>query len=261
MDSNNICKFNPVRSSDLICTNFIFETNCCQRVPAKAEQHLVGLVTAGEGVLSISGQSHNLSVGTLFFVPRFELFSIEGADLAYYYISFHGRRGDELMTRFGICREICAFKGHDGLISFWRDSQLLAEDGNIDLLCEAALLYSLAALQPAKSTGSDVLSRIITLTQEHFTDPSLSISGIAAQLGYDGKYLSSLFKKKIGLTFTRYLRQMRIRHAIFLMEEGLVSVKNIALLSGFQDPLYFSKIFTESEGISPKAYITNLSNE
>lgn len=261
MDSNNICKFNPVRSSDLICTNFIFEANCCQRVPSKTEQHLVGLITAGEGVLSISGLEHSLTAGTLFLVPRFETFSIDGTDLTYYYISFHGRRGDELMTRFGICREICAFKGHDRLISFWRDSQLLAEDGNIDLLCEAVLLYSLAALQPLKIAGSDVLSRIITLTQEHFTDPNLSISAIAAQLGYDGKYLSSLFKKKMSLTFTRYLRQMRIRHAIFLMEEGLVSVKNIALLSGFQDPLYFSKIFTESEGISPKTYIANLSNE
>ena len=60
------------------------------------------------------------------------------------------------------------------------------------------------------------------------------------------------------MVYTQYLRDMRIRHAIFLMEEGLVSVKNIALLSGFRDPLYFSKVFTESEGISPKAYIAQL---
>lgn len=258
MDSNNICKFNPIRSSDLICTNYIFEANCCQRIPSKAEQYLVGLVTAGDGVLRVSCQDHPITVGTLFFVPRFDEFSVDGVALTYYYISFHGRRGDELMTRFGICRERCSFNGHEELISFWRNSQLLAEDGNIDLLCEAVLLYSLAALQPAKAAGSDVLSRIVTLTQEHFTDPGLSISAIAAQLGYDSKYLSSLFKKKMGLPFTRYLRQTRIRHAIFLMEEGLVSVKNIALLSGFQDPLYFSKVFAESEGISPKAYIANL---
>ena len=42
------------------------------------------------------------------------------------------------------------------------------------------------------------------------------------------------------------------------MEEGVISVKNIALLSGFRDALYFSKIFTKVEGISPKAYMLDL---
>ena len=45
------------------------------------------------------------------------------------------------------------------------------------------------------------------------------------------------------------------------MEEGLVSVKNIALLSGFRDPLYFSKVFAETEGISPKNYISDLNSK
>jgi transcriptional regulator GlxA family with amidase domain len=45
------------------------------------------------------------------------------------------------------------------------------------------------------------------------------------------------------------------------MEEGLVSVKNIAILSGFHDPLYFSKVFTESEGISPKNYIAKVNGK
>jgi AraC-like DNA-binding protein len=39
------------------------------------------------------------------------------------------------------------------------------------------------------------------------------------------------------------------------MEQGVVSVKNVSLLSGFRDALYFSKVFTTEEGISPKAYI------
>jgi AraC-like DNA-binding protein len=42
------------------------------------------------------------------------------------------------------------------------------------------------------------------------------------------------------------------------MEEGVANVKNVALLSGFEDPLYFSKVFTASEGISPKVYIQNI---
>jgi YesN/AraC family two-component response regulator len=81
---------------------------------------------------------------------------------------------------------------------------------------------------------------------------------LAAELGYDAKYLSSLFKKKKGTPFTQYLRELRIAHALFLMEQGVVSVKNIAILAGFGDALYFSKIFKEVMGVSPKSYIEGL---
>jgi AraC-like DNA-binding protein len=87
------------------------------------------------------------------------------------------------------------------------------------------------------------------------------LSKIAEELGYDSKYLSSLFKKRKGVTYTKYLREQRIKHAIFLMEEGVVSVKNVAILSGFRDALYFSKIFTQSTGLSPKAYIAKITGE
>ncbi|MDD6478723.1 MAG: AraC family transcriptional regulator [Oscillospiraceae bacterium] len=36
------------------------------------------------------------------------------------------------------------------------------------------------------------------------------------------------------------------------------SIKNVALLSGFTDPLYFSTVFKNKTGSSPKTYIKNL---
>ena len=62
----------------------------------------------------------------------------------------------------------------------------------------------------------------------------------------------------MGVGYTQYLRELRLRHAVFLIEQGLVSVKNIALLCGFSDALYFSRLFTQSEGMSPKAYIDKM---
>ena len=43
-----------------------------------------------------------------------------------------------------------------------------------------------------------------------------------------------------------HLEDVRIKYAISLFNEGLDSVKNVALLSGFSDPLYFSKVFAKS---------------
>jgi YesN/AraC family two-component response regulator len=163
--------------------------------------------------------------------------------------------------RFDLNRHNSIFSGHENLIPFWKESQELADEENIDIVCESVLLYSIARLKSTKKERSDVISKVVTLTQKNFTDPALSISLIADELKYDPKYLSSVFKKKKGISYTQYLREMRIKHAIFLMEQGVVSVKNVAILSGFSDALYFSKIFTASEGISPKAYIYKITGE
>ena len=262
MERDNVCKFNFNRSSDLICLNFIREANCSQSKTATAHQHSIHLVISGSGVFRKNGEEYGIEKGSLFFVCEGDEFSINGKDsLEYCYISFHGRRADELILRFNINGTRGVFYGYEELISFWNECQELAEEGNIDIVCESVILYSLAKLKPAKKERNDVVSKMVTLTQKNFTDPDLSISAVADELGYDPKYLSTLFKKKKGVPYTHYLREQRVKHAIVLMEQGVVSVKNVAILSGFRDALYFSKIFTAAEGISPKAYIQRLSDE
>lgn len=252
----NICKFNFNRSSDLVCDNFIFEAEQKELASTHALRCMLGLVAEGEGTLCCGMQHHALYAGALFFLPEGEAFSIRNeAGLKYYYIHFSGRRAAELAMRFEIAPAHCVFVGHEALIGFWQSCQHMAQEGNIDLLCEAVLLYSLSQLEaPVKAPG-DVVAQMIAITQEEFSSPALSVSALSERLGYDAKYLSSLFKKKKGVGYTQYLRELRVRHAIFLMEQGVVSVKNVALLSGFGDALYFSKVFTKATGTSPKHYI------
>lgn len=259
MRNGSICKFSPTRSSDLICVHFIKESANAQACGVTAKRHALHLVASGEGTLIKGGAACALSPGTLFFVREGERFSVRGDDaFVYYYISFFGRRAEELITRFGL--EACGgvLSGYEGLIPFWEECQRTAEDGNIDILCESVLLYSLARLSPVRSEGESAVSKVVAITQDRFTEHSLTLPAIAREIGYDPKYLSSLFKKKKGVAFTQYLRELRLRHAVFLMEQGVVSVKNIALLSGFGDALYFSKVFSQSMGTSPKAYIAVL---
>ena len=61
----------------------------------------------------------------------------------------------------------------------------------------------------------------------------------------------------MNIGFTEYLRNLRIKYAVSLFESGLDSVKNVALLSGFKDPLYFSNVFKKTIGVSPREYTEN----
>jgi len=163
------------------------------------------------------------------------------------------------MDRLGISVSCRLFSENEALIPFWTENIASVNDGNIDILSEATLLYSLARLNPCiKNKVNDVVYKVIALTEERFTDPELSLSSVAEQLGYHSKYVSFLFKKQKGIAYTKYLRDIRIKHAMFLIEQGIVSVKNVAILSGFQDALYFSKVFKDAVGISPKEYIESI---
>lgn len=262
MKNESVCKFSPSRSSDLICINFIKETAQAQASGVQAKHHALHLVICGTGVFSVDGKEREIARGSLFFVRAGECFSVRGdEDLSYFYISFFGRRAEELILRFGLGEGRGVFEGYEGLIPFWEDCQKQAEEGNIDILCESVLLYSLAKLRPLKNESESAISRVIAITQERFTEYTLSLPVIAKEIGYDPKYLSSLFKRKKGIAFTQYLRELRLRHAVFLMERGVVSVKNIALLSGFGDALYFSKVFSQQMGKSPKTYIAEQQGE
>ena len=57
---------------------------------------------------------------------------------------------------------------------------------------------------------------------------------------------------------SEYIATIRIQYACTLMEQGLSSVSDIALLCGFSDPLYFSKVFKKRMGISPRAHINEI---
>ncbi|MFE5321576.1 helix-turn-helix domain-containing protein [Paenibacillus sp. NPDC056579] len=65
------------------------------------------------------------------------------------------------------------------------------------------------------------------------------------------KYIGQIFSKYAGLTIRNYIQQLRIQSAKYLLLESLPDIRNIAEQVGYDDPLYFSKIFKKFEGISP----------
>ncbi|MBE6583455.1 MAG: AraC family transcriptional regulator [Ruminococcaceae bacterium] len=258
MESNNICKFNINRSSDLTCANFVYETKNGLQKHAKKDKYLLGIVTRGQGKLTVDAKDYNLDDGCVFIVEKGVDFSVFGEDIEYCYVTFDGRRAVELYDRSGTAINGCIFEGYGALIDFWLESIKKADDTNVDLMAEAVLLYSFAHLSPSKKKHSDLISKMLAVTDDNFTRADFCLSALAEVLGYDAKYLSFLFKRKKGIAFTAYLRDLRMKHALFLMEQGVVSVKNIAILAGFGDALYFSKIFKQQMGVPPKEYIENL---
>ena len=105
------------------------------------------------------------------------------------------------------------------------------------------------------ASASSHIQRILDHVHKRFSDPTLTVTSAAEALNLNPDYLSKLFRKEMSVTFTRYVAQQRIEHAVALFQQGATSVSQTAYLCGFSDPLYFSKVFTTLNGISPRRCI------
>ena len=265
MLNDNICRFSEVISGDLICTDFVYEKTDVQSAKTFTDKYILGFISEGSGVLNQGDTECSLSFGYAFFVPKNSYFSIRGeAGLSYFYISFYGRRADELTERFGLLKSAAAYslgEYYEKINATLYDCLEKATDRKTDIFSECAVLYLLAHLDVKKKEPDTLISGILSLTNRSFTDSAFSLGALADALGYDAKYLSSIFKKSQGICYSDYLRDLRIKRSVFLMEQGITSVKNAALLSGFSDALYYSKIFKKKIGKTPKEYIAYLSEQ
>lgn len=265
MKRQNICKFpfSTILSGTLSVFCFVMESDAdTMQTPVTLLHHRALLFVEGSGQLLLDGITIPLQKGSLVFCAERSEFAVQGkASASYLYIDFGGSRGEDLLRRFDIRRGHQCFDGQDGLIPLWKESLSRAQEDTIDLASESILLYTFSRLSSTVTEQSNLIGKMLELTDESFTDSDFSISKIAGILSYNPKYLSFAFKQGMNMTFSEYLRDIRIRYATSLFNSGLDSVKNVALLSGFSDPLYFSNVFKKSVGASPKEYIRMLAIE
>ena len=86
----------------------------------------------------------------------------------------------------------------------------------------------------------------------------IRVEQIAENLNLDRRYLSRLFKQKMGQTIQEYLIIVRMDEAKRYLAEGR-SVSETATLCGYTDTCNFSKMFKRVCGISPANWCNNIS--
>ena len=87
---------------------------------------------------------------------------------------------------------------------------------------------------------------------------NLNQQHIAEQLNITPEYLSYLFARDVGQTFSKFIKSYRISRALLLLKEGGVTLKDVAYETGFTDRKYFNKVFHEVMNMTPSEYIDSL---
>ncbi len=257
----DICNFLPEKKSSgsIDFYHFVYETNF-KKLPQPFfyTKYRVFLVFKGEGEIIIDDRRYRLIPGTLFFIYPRITFRLNGTqNFTYLYISFNGEEVAPLFERFGITHKNFIFNGLSNLCDFWMSSIRRINPTNANALTESVLLYSLSFVPSSNEHQEDEgrFDSILKYIADNFSDHTLSVKKVADIYFYSEKYLSSLFKKNMGKKFTEHLNDLRIAHAVAIMGPNSEAISDIAAKCGFSDPLYFSKVFKKTVGISPSAYI------
>lgn len=109
--------------------------------------------------------------------------------------------------------------------------------------------------QPPTPRQARLIEKVRTLILSELSNSALTPEQIAASLGLSLRQFHRRLKAAIGLTPAKYVRFLRLESAAQLLKhERDKNIAEIALMVGFKDPNYFSKVFKTLYELSPNQF-------
>lgn len=138
-----------------------------------------------------------------------------------------------------------------------KSSQLLLENADFSDICRETVeildgfLDAVYESRGKKNTSEHLYKAIQYINSHYFED--IDLEKLAQQVFVSSYYLSHLFRREMGVTFSDYLTKVRVSRAKELLMEGR-SVEDVCGRVGYNDGNYFIKIFKKYVGVTPAKY-------
>jgi two-component system response regulator YesN len=106
------------------------------------------------------------------------------------------------------------------------------------------------------AVGNAKASPIVKMIEyvNHNYDRDISLFSVSQTFNMNLSYASQLFKKETGVTFTKYLTDLRMNQACNLLINSNLTVQEITDKTGYHDYFYFTKLFKKLMHTTPSAY-------
>lgn len=100
------------------------------------------------------------------------------------------------------------------------------------------------------------LRDVLSFVQSNYTK-DISLTSVAEKFFYSPSYLSRLFENTMGVSFKKYISNLRLSHAVDLLLNSSKSIDEIAEESGFSNTRSFVFLHKESYGCLPSEHRKN----
>lgn len=105
-----------------------------------------------------------------------------------------------------------------------------------------------------KADKERFLEASIRFLTNNIDNPDLMVEDFARHMGMSRTAYYNRMKETAGVPPIDFIRQMRIKRALKLLETGKYTISEVAYMSGFADPKYFSRCFKAEMSMTPSQY-------
>lgn len=98
---------------------------------------------------------------------------------------------------------------------------------------------------------------LISYMEKHLGE-DLRFESLADEASMSPTSLRKVFQEAFGCPPMAYLQQLRVKKAMLLLADPLNSISDVAFSVGFNDSGYFSRVFKQTTGESPKEFRAKL---
>lgn len=222
--------------------------------PSVKNNYSFHYIVCGKGIFTVNGKTYSLGSGSVFIIRRDEVvhYTADRDDpWEYIYIGFSGIAAPQLDK----IEEPVFLYEKDTFVRCFHAAMKNSEKK--EELAISALFEIYAFLfGERKETIHDYAETVRNYIYYNYQN-NIRVEDIASAIGLNRHYLTSLFKKQMGMTIIDYLIKVRMDYACRFLASGY-GVAQTAAMVGYQDSFVFSKMFKSKIGISPREYQKSL---
>lgn len=233
--------------------------------PALRDHYLIHYISSGCGTFMYDKKSYSLQQGDLFLISPAQLVSYRADPKnpwAYCWVGFNGTDARRLINMAGFLHEepiLHSDQPEETSRLLMRIAQVSGNSAADDAEMAGCLYMFLAHLirmnaqHSANDPHQEYVANALRFIQYNYAN-DIGVNDIARYVGISRSQLYRAFLQDFGMSPHHYLQKYRINEACSLLHVPTFSIAQVAGSVGFNDPLYFSRVFKAVKSITPSEY-------